>query len=347
MNKILSIIVPTYNMEKYLERCLSSLIVDAENMRKIEVLVINDGSTDQSSAIAHQFAEQYPDTFIVVDKENGHYGSCVNRGLSMATGKYVKVLDADDWFNTTEFSRYIQVLARVDVDVVFSRYAVQTDGKLWESPHCNTPENIELNISKLSPEIIDNTHQSIAYRTVFLKSFGYKQTEGIPYTDTEWYVFPMSRVSNFSVFSGIVYLYNRDRMDQSMDPSIHIKSLGVNRDIVLKVVEFYEQNKTLVAKDNRKLLFTITSSEVNFIYKCALLKYGKQVKEDFLQSFDANLLTISPEMYNSVESAYEKRKFGTLYYVRQWRKRRSRNTLAFAYYDIGMKVGAIAASLRK
>ena len=104
MDKILSIIVPTYNMEKYLERCLSSLIVSDEQMAMLEVLVINDGSKDRSSEIAHGYESRYPDTFRVIDKTNGHYGSCVNRGLQEATGKYVKVLDADDWFNTENFA---------------------------------------------------------------------------------------------------------------------------------------------------------------------------------------------------------------------------------------------------
>ena len=70
MNKILTIIIPTYNMEKYLRRCLDSLIIDEEGMKQLEVLVINDGSKDSSSQIAHEYQDKYPDTFRVIDKEN-------------------------------------------------------------------------------------------------------------------------------------------------------------------------------------------------------------------------------------------------------------------------------------
>ena len=95
MQKLLTIIVPTYNMQDYLRHCLDSLIVSNEWLDLLEVLVINDGSKDKSSEIGHEFEMLYPNTFVVIDKENGNYGSCINKGLEIATGKYVKVLDSD------------------------------------------------------------------------------------------------------------------------------------------------------------------------------------------------------------------------------------------------------------
>ena len=81
MDKILSIIVPTYNMEKYLQNCLDSLLLSEKQMQDYEVWIINDGSKDRSSEIAHSYELRYPDTFRVVDKNNGNYGSCINCGL--------------------------------------------------------------------------------------------------------------------------------------------------------------------------------------------------------------------------------------------------------------------------
>ena len=72
MEKILTIVIPTYNMQDYLHRCLDSLIVPEEQMKHLEVLVVNDGSKDNSSAIAHEYQNKYPDTFRVIDKDNGH-----------------------------------------------------------------------------------------------------------------------------------------------------------------------------------------------------------------------------------------------------------------------------------
>ena len=74
-NKILTIIIPTYNMEKCLRKCLDSLIVSEENMQRLEVLIVYDGSKDSSSQIAHGYEANYPQTYRVIDKENGNYGS--------------------------------------------------------------------------------------------------------------------------------------------------------------------------------------------------------------------------------------------------------------------------------
>ena len=102
MAKILTVVIPTYNMEKYLDRCLTSLIVTNNDLlERLEVIVVIDGAKDRSSEIAHSYQIRYPQTFIVIDKENGNYGSCVNRGVAEATGKYIKILDADDWFDLT------------------------------------------------------------------------------------------------------------------------------------------------------------------------------------------------------------------------------------------------------
>ena len=85
MQKLLTIVIPTYNMQDYLHRCLDSLVLyDGTLMEQLEVLVINDGSKDNSSAIAHEYEAKSPNTFLVIDKENGNYGSCINRGLKEA-----------------------------------------------------------------------------------------------------------------------------------------------------------------------------------------------------------------------------------------------------------------------
>ena len=102
-------------MEKYLDRCLSSLIIDAEHMKWFEALIINDGSTDRTSEIGHGYEAMYPDTFRVIDKENGHYGSCVNRGLAEAKGTFIKILDADDFLDKGSFNHFLDFLASSEV----------------------------------------------------------------------------------------------------------------------------------------------------------------------------------------------------------------------------------------
>lgn len=120
--KLLSIIVPTYNMERYLSRCLDSLLVSSI-IEYIEILVVNDGSKDQSSAIAHNYQERYPQSVKVIDKENGGYGSVLNIGLLNASGKYLKICDSDDWFDSEAFRDFVFQLSKLDTDVVYNSYS--------------------------------------------------------------------------------------------------------------------------------------------------------------------------------------------------------------------------------
>lgn len=99
-------------MEAYLSKCLGSLIIeDKELLQKLEVVVVNDGSKDRTSEITHEFAAKYPGVFKVIDKPNGHYGSCINAALPMVCGEYVKVLDADDSVDTVSFERFLRVVS--------------------------------------------------------------------------------------------------------------------------------------------------------------------------------------------------------------------------------------------
>lgn len=107
MKKILSVCIPTYNMEALLGRCLNSFIVDKNYMNQLEIIIVNDGSKDNSSRIAHEYANKYPDTFVVVDKPNGNYGSCINAALKVATGYYFRICDADDRYENSNLVAYI------------------------------------------------------------------------------------------------------------------------------------------------------------------------------------------------------------------------------------------------
>lgn len=95
--KILTVTVPMYNVESYIDQCLKSFVVPGAE-EKLEVLVVNDGSPDHSRDIAQKYTEKYPSIFRIIDKENGGHGSTINRGIEEAKGKYFKVVDGDDWW---------------------------------------------------------------------------------------------------------------------------------------------------------------------------------------------------------------------------------------------------------
>ena len=110
---VLTVIVPAYDMERWLDACLAPLApMEGERLPPYEVVVVNDGSRDRTSAIAHEWQRRHPNVFRVIDKPNGHYGSCINAALAEAAGTYVKVLDADDAFCRAMFVDYLDLLAK-------------------------------------------------------------------------------------------------------------------------------------------------------------------------------------------------------------------------------------------
>lgn len=94
--KLISFVIPAYNSENYLHTAIDSLLPIIDD---IEIIIVNDGSKDNTSQIAHTYQARYPKHIVVIDKENGGHGSGVNSGLNAATGLYYKVLDSDDWMD--------------------------------------------------------------------------------------------------------------------------------------------------------------------------------------------------------------------------------------------------------
>lgn len=112
MNKILTITVPSYNAESYLLETIPTML-SVSNPEKLEIIIVNDGSKDNTLAVAQQLKENYPETIVIVDKENGGHGSTINSGIKIATGKYFKVVDADDWIESKNLSELIYYLENV------------------------------------------------------------------------------------------------------------------------------------------------------------------------------------------------------------------------------------------
>ena len=94
--KLITFTVPCYNSQEYMRHCIESLLKGGE---EVEIIIVNDGSTDGTSMIAHEYEEKYPTGVRVVDKENGGHGSGVNVGVHNASGLYLKIVDSDDWLD--------------------------------------------------------------------------------------------------------------------------------------------------------------------------------------------------------------------------------------------------------
>lgn len=120
--KVLSVIVPVYNTEVYLPRCLDSLLYDKRVASLLEIILVNDGGKDGSINVMRNYRNIYPDIIKIIDKGNGGHGSTINAGMKIAGGKYVRILDSDDWVNIDYFGEYVKRLRSEVADIVFTGY---------------------------------------------------------------------------------------------------------------------------------------------------------------------------------------------------------------------------------
>lgn len=228
--KILSITIPSYNMEKYLSECLDSFVV-CKNMTNLEVVVVNDGSKDDTLKIAKQYEANYPNIFKVIDKENGGHGSTINAGLSAASGKYFCVVDADDWVNTPDFTKLLELLSSSDEDLIISNYT-----RVYEQT--GKKETVKYKLQKDKTGDINtqlyffpNMASSI-YKTSNIKN-KFEILKNCFYVDTQYITETMKYLKTFK-FTGLnIYFYRLNRPGQSMDPNVYFK----RRDHLIRVIE--------------------------------------------------------------------------------------------------------------
>lgn len=325
MTKILTIIIPTYNMEKYLDRCLSSLLVDDKHMGQFEALIINDGSLDRSSEIAHHYQDRFPDTFIVIDKANGHYGSCINRGLQAASGTFVRVLDADDCFDTAVFARFLDFLSRDEIsrkaDIVLSDY-IDVDNELnpfRELKYSNYTEPVSLNdISE--HDLLEWFMPGITYRTALLIDHDYQQLEGVVYTDLEWAFTPAAYAKMLYKFDESLYLYVHGREGQSVNDAVHARNLHIEIKVIERLINTYSNISKEITPESSSFLrkrLCFLSTHLYQYYLLTFLRYKPSISQ--LQAFDHFLKEKDPALYTEV-SNYTTRIAGLSFQpVKDWR----------------------------
>ena len=288
MSKLLSIIIPTYNMEALLPRCLDSLLVDGA-LEHIEAMVVNDGSKDGSLAVAKSYQERFPDSVTVIDKPNGNYGSTINAALPVAKGKYVKILDSDDHFDSQSLLAFLTELQSVEVDIAVTHFTVlRADGKTELSKY-NVYGKEPYTYGKVYEldKVLNDGYirfflmHGLAYRTEMLRQMNYHQTEGISYTDLEWATYPLFVAQSIVFFNIDLYQYNMAREGQTMDPRVMARNVGQLEKVTEQLVEFADShNFDTLSSERRQFLRQYYLNRLRVVCKCHLLDMPRD-------SFDA------------------------------------------------------------
>lgn len=231
--KYLTVTVPCYNSEDYMERCIDSLLAGGED---VEIIIVNDGSTDRTGEIADDYVRRYPNIVRAVHKENGGHGSGVNKGMELATGLYFKVVDSDDWLAPEAYRALMYQIKEFCREAAWNDMALQPDLFVcnYVYDHLDEGTSRAVNYKNVFPagcmctwNEIGHFHPSqylimhaLVFRTEILRKSGVRLPEHTFYVDNIFAYQPLPLVQNIFYMDIDLYHYYLGRDDQSVNEEV-------------------------------------------------------------------------------------------------------------------------------
>lgn len=298
MDKILTIVIPAYNAERFLAKCLDSLI-DESVIGFLDIIVVNDGSTDSTSELAHSYKDRFPNLIRVIDKENGGHGSGVNAGIKNAKGKYFKVLDSDDWFDTKSLALFVEKLKNIESDLVVTNFT-EIDALTYQQ-HLRTfknPKNdLEVSIHDCIKHIPYFYMTRLCVKTSLLQKNMVQLQEKTYYVDNEFCVFSVAYASTVTFFDINLYQYLVGQATQSISRENLIRHIPDTMRVAYRLVEFYSKQNEVRKQRIKGLICAFVLS----FYPIALIfNRNKKVGKGLYSGYNTSLKLRSKEIYAAI-----------------------------------------------
>lgn len=300
MNKILTIVIPSYNVETTLKSTIDSLLV-SDLLNDIEILVIDDGSKDRTSEIANEFETDYPDCIRAIHKENGGHGSAINRGIKEAAGKYFRVLDGDDWFDEKAYRELVSFLKETDSDIVFNPYLTvndRTGEEILKDSHSKTiPEKQKFIFDDIASEF-DLPMHSATFKTELIKKIP-SVDEKCFYVDSEYVLFPIVSANTVAFLNSPLYRYRVFSDNQSMTMKNLQKNIEYHERVVRRCTKFYEENKDSVSEQKKAYMKKRMRQLIEAHYGILFSFPRSSSVFHKIRKFSSELKTESPDLYQA------------------------------------------------
>ena len=239
--KILTIVIPSYNSEQFIEKNMKTFI-DERLSEKVEILLINDGSKDNTAQKALEYQKKYPGYIRLINKENGGHGSVINRGIIEAAGRYFKVVDADDWVETNNLVRLVQILEKSQEDLILNPY-IKIDQQTRKTQGCGSEQKFDKNETIDFQDIKKNflfiTLHSITYKTEILREHKIKLTENCFYEDFEYDFYPIPYIRTCKILDFPVYWYLVGQKTQSVNAISGLKNIEMYIRVLNDSIDYY------------------------------------------------------------------------------------------------------------
>lgn len=260
-DKLLTIAIASYNVEKYLVNSVMSLL-HSKYYYKLEILIINDGSKDRTSEIGKELESLTSlnnDSIVkLIDKENGGHGSAINKGIELATGKYFKLMDGDDYFDTDELDKLIEKLEDENSDIILNNYVED----LSKECKFNTVRHYDFMMPGYKYDLEDLCYDhygftkwgpllsTSTFKTQMLKNANFKISEKCFYVDMELNSLAFSEAKTITFYPYNIYIYYIGRNGQSVSPESFKKNYKNHEHVIFRILNDIYYKKQL--SENKK-----------------------------------------------------------------------------------------------
>jgi len=279
--KLLSFAVPCYNSEAYMEKCIESLLPGGKD---VEILIVDDGSSDRTAEIADAYAERYPGIIRAIHQPNGGHGAAVNTGLKNAAGIYFKVVDSDDWLDRDSYLRVLKrlrTLIKLNTlpDMFLANYVYEKEGSKHKKVMRQKGFPKEKMFGWDDVGHLAKGHyilmHSVIYRTQMLHDCGLQLPEHTFYVDNIYVYKPLPYVNNMYYMDVDLYRYYIGREDQSVNEQTMIRR--IDQQIRVNKIMFADVN-LLAVKDKkcRRYMFNYLEIVTTITVTLAILSGTKE-----------------------------------------------------------------------
>lgn len=303
MDKLLTVSVASYNIEKYIDKLMESFI-DADVFDDVEILLINDGSCDNTAEKAMAYQTKYSNSVRLINKPNGGHGSTINKGIEEATGKYFRALDGDDWINPVAFKRLVGELKSIDVDLILSDYCkCYEDGRREVVSFEALKGKRFYTFNEVATHVRWMQYHTIIYRTQLLKEHDIRLDEHCFYVDTEYNLYPIPYVESIYYFEDYIYCYRLGLNDQSVSPESRRRHINDSRTVANSLLHFVMclELRGVSKVKNSYIIRAVANHCVWHIQSLVLFLTSKEKKKELIE-FDKNIQKISPVVYEAMEN---------------------------------------------
>ncbi len=309
MNIMFSLIIPAYNAACYIRKCLDSFLY--QNVQeKVEVIIVDDGSMDQTAQIAREYVKQNPKMYRLLQKSNGGHGSAINAGTKSAAGKYFKVVDADDWVMTEHLTAFVQYLESCNADVVLTPYHIldQTRGERILQKVYLTDYGCAYSLEEICRKWKSfdrcTTFHGITYRTDFYNGHRHVLPHRIFYEDQEYASIPFCHARKIAFFELAVYQYRIGRRGQSVDAENQVKRSGDLERVIADILRYWRDRADVTVWGKLYLRLKLEDSVLSYYRVQCITNPDKAVGRYRCNRLNARLYISAPALYRQMRVKY-------------------------------------------